>query len=242
MRLRNIPGSVEVIQNSGYVVQDPEEKRGKWAEVFGNENPLYIEIGMGKGRFLMDMAEAHPDCNFVGIEMYDSVLFRGVQKAEMREARRKAIAEGKDPEGIMPIPAKNPNRPAREENCNFRFLRMDARDLENVFAEKEIDGIYLNFSDPWPKDRHANRRLTSRAFLKRYVPVLKTGAKVEFKTDNRELFDFSLEEVKEAGWTLEAFTYDLHHNEEMNRGNIMTEYEEKFSSQGNPINKLIARP
>lgn len=122
---------------------------------------------------------------------------------------------------------------------NLLFLRMDAEELPEVFGENEVDGIYLNFSDPWPKDRHAKRRLPSKEFLARYDRILKPEGKVEFKTDNVGLFEFALEQVQEAGWTLEASTFDLHHNEEMMQGNIMTEYEEKFSSKGNPICKLI---
>ena len=118
--------------------------------------------------------------------------------------------------------------------------KMNAENIEKVFAEREVDGIYLNFSDPWPKDRHAKRRLTSTTFFGRYNKILKKDGKVEFKTDNRPLFEFSLESVKEAGWNLVEYTFDLHHHETMNEGNIMTEYEEKFSSMGNPICKLIA--
>ncbi len=118
---------------------------------------------------------------------------------------------------------------------------MDAREIEAVFAPAEVDKIFLNFSDPWPKARHAKRRLTSTEFLARYEKVLVENGRVEFKTDNTELFNFSLEQVKEAGWELLAYTYDLHHQEEMNKGNIMTEYEQKFSEKGNPINKLIAK-
>ena len=117
---------------------------------------------------------------------------------------------------------------------------MDARDVEEDFAPEEVEKIYLNFSDPWPKARHAKRRLTSVEFLARYEKILVPGGKVEFKTDNTELFNFSLEQVREAGWILEHYTYDLHHHEVMNKGNVMTEYEEKFSAKGNPINKLIA--
>ena len=124
---------------------------------------------------------------------------------------------------------------------NIRFICMDARDIEAVFAPAEVDKIFLNFSDPWPKARHAKRRLTSTEFLARYEKVLVENGRVEFKTDNTELFNFSLEQVKEAGWELLAYTYDLHHQEEMNKGNIMTEYEQKFSEKGNPINKLIAQ-
>ena len=213
MRLRNIQGAKEVIANSSWVVQEPEEKKGNWKAVFGKEQPLHIEVGMGKGRFLMDMAKLHPEINYIGIEMYDSVLLRAVQKAESLE----------------------------EPLSNLLFLRMDARDLPEVFEKGEVGRIYLNFSDPWPKDRHAKRRLTSHEFLERYEKILPEEGLVEFKTDNRDLFEFSLEEIRNApNWTLNAYTYDLHNNEEMNRDNIMTEYEEKFSGKGNPINKFIA--
>lgn len=211
MRLRNIRGAQEIIENSGWVVQVPQEHKGSWSQVFNSGHLLHIEIGMGKGRFLMDMAKANPDIDYVGIEMYDSVLLRAVQKAD-------DLAEAPG---------------------NFRFIRMDARDLAEVFDRGEVDRIYLNFSDPWPKDRHAKRRLTSRQFLQRYKEILLPGQRVEFKTDNRDLFEFSLEEVKESGWVLDECTFDLHHDEVMNVGNIMTEYEEKFSSEGNPIYKLI---
>lgn len=215
MRLRNIPGAKDAIAESAYVIQSPEENAGKWHEVFKNENPVHIEVGMGKGRFIMDMAAKNPHINYVGIEMYDSVLLRALQKMEERETETGAPK-------------------------NLFFMRMDARELPLVFNRGEVDRIYLNFSDPWPKERHAKRRLTSRQFLERYDAVLAKDGTVEFKTDNRELFDFSVEEVKEAGWKLLACTYDLHHDGELNLGNVMTEYEEKFSSMGNPIHKLIA--
>ena len=212
MRLRNIPGSKDVIADSRFVVQNPDSQRGKWSEVFKNNHPVWIEVGMGKGRFIMDMARLHPDINFIGIEMYDSVLLRAVQKREQME----------------------------EELSNLYFIRMDARNLPEVFAQGEVDRIFLNFSDPWPKERHAKRRLTSRQFLERYDQILAEDGQVEFKTDNRGLFEFSLQEVEETKWQLVASTFDLHHESEMVKGNVMTEYEEKFSSIGNPICKLIA--
>ena len=215
MRLRNIPGAKEDIENSSYVVHEPQQQKGKWKEVFGNDHPIHIEVGMGKGRFLMDMAKLHPEVNYVGIEMYDSVLLRALQKREEYEQN----------EGTL---------------TNLFFMCMDARLLPEIFEKGEVKKIYLNFSDPWPKARHAKRRLTSRQFLERYDQILVLEGSVEFKTDNRDLFEFSLEEVKEAGWTLEASTFDLHHDEELLKGNVMTEYEEKFSSMGNPIHKLIA--
>lgn len=217
MRLRNIPGAKAAIIGSSYVVQNPEEWKGKWKQCFTKEQPLHIEVGMGKGRFLMDMASLHPEINYVGVEMYDSVLLRALQKRERMEA------DG-------------------EKLDNLKFMCIDARILPDIFEKGEVQRIYLNFSDPWPKARHAKRRLTSREFLARYSQILTTGETVEFKTDNKDLFEFSLEEVTEAeGWTLLAHTFDLHHQEDMMVGNVMTEYEEKFSSMGNPICKLIAR-
>lgn len=215
MRLRNIPGAKDAIASSKYVVQEPEKQKGAWSQVFGNQNPVHIEVGMGKGRFIMDMAEKHPEINYVGIEMYDSVLLRALQKMEEREHA-----------GTLPE--------------NLVFLRMDARTLPLVFEKGEVGKIYLNFSDPWPKERHAKRRLTSRQFLERYDQILAEDGVIEFKTDNRPLFEFSLEEIQETKWHLVAHTFDLHHDPLLNEGNVMTEYEEKFSSMGNPIHKLIA--
>lgn len=209
MRLRNVTGSREMIAESKYVIHEPELQKGKWKEIFGNDHPIHIEIGMGKGRFMMDMAATHPQINYIGIEKYSTVLLRAIQKMEENE-----------------LP-------------NLKFIRMDAEDICEVFAENEIDKIYLNFSDPWPKDRHAKRRLPSREFLSRYDQFLVADGRLEFKTDNTDLFDFALEELEPAGWKLEVMTRDLHHDAKMVEGNIMTEYEEKFSSMGNPIYKYI---
>ena len=210
MRLRNIAGSREVIADSAFTIKDPEKKKSLWKkEVFKNDNPIHIEIGMGKGRFLMDMASLHPDINYVGIEKYSSVLLRAIQKQEQL---------------LLP---------------NVIFIRMDAELITEVFAPGEVDRIYLNFSDPWPKDRHAKRRLPSREFLSRYDKILVPEGVVEFKTDNKDLFSFALEEVEPAGWTLDAVTHDLHNDPVMNEGNVMTEYEERFSKEGNPIYKYI---
>ena len=209
MRLRNVKGSRETIAANPLVIQDIKAQKGSWSEVFGNEKPLYIEIGMGKGQFIIEMARRNPDKNFIGIEKYSSVLVRALEKCE------------------------------EDAPENLRFIRMDAEEILEVFDTDEVAGIYLNFSDPWPKDRHAKRRLTYRDFWARYKVILKPEGQVVFKTDNRPLFDFSLEEVEIAGWTLENVTFDLHHSEYM-EGNVMTEYEEKFSSMGNPIFKLIA--
>lgn len=209
MRLRNIKGATEAIENSPYCFHEPTEMKGFWKDYIKNDNPIHIEIGMGKGRFLMELAAANPAVNYIGIERYTSVLYRAIQKMEEK-----------------PLP-------------NVNFICIDAKLLPDVFDEKSIDKIYLNFSDPWPKDRHAKRRLTSRQFLERYDKILKPNGTIEFKTDNVDLFNFSLEEVPAAGWKILASTYDLHNDDVLNKGNIMTEYEEKFSSMGNPICKMI---
>ena len=209
MRLRNVKGSREHIAINEYVIKEAEQYKGTWREVFEDDKPIHIEIGMGKGKFLMEMARQHPEIHYIGIEKYSSVLVRALEKME------------EDPLN------------------NVHFIRMDAEYINQVFDKGEVEEIYLNFSDPWPKDRHAKRRLTSRQFLARYKEILKENQRVIFKTDNRGLFDFSLEEVKEAGWKLDLCTFDLHHSEYL-EGNVMTEYEEKFSSIGNPICKLIA--
>ena len=211
MRLRNIPGADEAIADSPHCIQEPMAEKGRWHLIFGNENPIHIEIGMGKGQFIMKLAKEHPDINYIGIERYSSVLLRALQKME-----------------IEPLP-------------NIRFLCMDASIITEVFDKEEVAKSYLNFSDPWPKERHAKRRLTSRQFFERYDKILAGNGVVEFKTDNDDLFAFSMEEVAEAGWTLDAHTFDLHHDPVLNEGNVMTEYEEKFSSLGHPIHKLIAR-
>ena len=189
MRLRNVTGSREVIADSRFVVHEPQEYKGKWKEVFGNDRPIHIEIGMGKGRFLMELASLNPKINYIGIEKYSTVLLRAIQKMEETE-----------------LP-------------NLKFIRMDAEDICEVFAKDEIAKIYLNFSDPWPKDRHAKRRLPSKEFLARYNEFLAPEGRIEFKTDNMALFDFALEELEPAGWKLEAMTRDLHHDEKMFEGN-----------------------
>lgn len=209
MRLRNVSGSREKIEESCYVVHKPEEIKGRWNEIFANENPIRIEIGMGKGKFLLELAQRNPSINYVGIEKYSSVLVRALEKQEERQL------------------------------SNLRFMRFDAEYIGNVFEQGEVDRIYLNFSDPWPKDRHAKRRLTSRQFLARYGKILKPKGLVEFKTDNKSLFDFSMEEYQQAGWELEAYSNDLHVDEKLNSGNIMTEYKQRFSKAGKPIYKMI---
>lgn len=207
MRLRNIPGARDTIAGSPLVIHEPEKVKGSWNEVFGNNNPVRIEIGMGKGKFLHELAGKNPGINYVGIEKYSSVLLRALQKMEEE-----------------PLP-------------NLLFIRMEAEEITEVFAPGEVDRIYLNFSDPWPKDRHAKRRLPSKEFLARYDRILRKDGMLEFKTDNKELFCFALEQLSVAGWEAVRVTYDLHHDRDLMENNVMTEYEERFSSKGNPIYK-----
>lgn len=214
MRLRNISGSREAIGESRFVVHEPERLLGKWRAQFGNENPVHVEIGMGKGRFITEMARQYPNTSFVGIEKYSSVLLRAIQKLEESEG-------------------------GGEELPNVTFIRMDAEDITKVFGEGELDRIYLNFSDPWPKERHAKRRLPSAQFLARYDRILKKDGEIEFKTDNRELFDFAVGELAGTGWKIRELTYDLHGDERLCAGNVMTEYEERFCARGNRICKYI---
>ena len=212
MRLRNIPGARDVIAGHEAVIKNEKEQKGHWEEVFGNDHPVRVEIGMGKGRFLMTMALEHPEINYIGIERYSSVLLRALERMDAME----------------------------EPPSNIRFVCMDAAEIEEVFEPGEVDRIYLNFSDPWPKDRHAKRRLTSDRFLAVYDQILDREGVIEFKTDNQELFRFSLESIPQAGWKVLEKTFDLHHSD-MAQGNVMTEYEEKFSAEGKPICKLTAR-
>lgn len=207
MRLKNVKGANDIIIKGTYYLDNPKEYKGKWQELFQNNNPIYIEIGMGKGNFIIENALKHPNINFIGIEKYDSVIVRAIQKSNDLELK------------------------------NLKIIRIDARFIEELFT-KEIDKIYLNFSDPWPKDRHYKRRLTSYIFLDKYDKIFKNNkCNIEMKTDNIDLFNFSLESLKEHGYKITYKTNDLHKE---NIPNIMTEYEEKFSSKGTKINKLVA--
>lgn len=210
MRLRNVKGANDKIDNDDYTIKRPKEQKGKWKELFGNNKPIHIEIGMGKGKFIMELARKNPYINYIGIEKFSSVLVRAIEKRQLLS----------------------------EELNNLYFIRMDAEELNEVFEKDEIEQIYLNFSDPWPKEKHARRRLTSKSFLDRYEKCLKKDGIIIFKTDNRKLFDFSLEQLELAGWKLKNKTYDLHHSEFISE-NVMTEYEEKFSNEGKSINRMV---
>jgi len=200
MRLRNVKNKKEIMDNSSYLVKNPCDYKGKWKELFGNDNPIYIEIGMGKGKFIIDNAIHYPNINFIGIEKYDSVIAKGLQK----------IPEGLD---------------------NLVMVRWDALNINDIFS-KEIDRIYLNFSDPWPKKRHHLRRLSSRVFLEKYEDIFKSSKIIEMRTDNRDLFQYSLVSFSEFGYILEKVSLDLHTDD---MPEITTEYEDKFSKDGLPI-------
>lgn len=217
MRLRHISGSEDFVSSSRFVIQNKEDYKGHFSEkLFGNKHPLSLEIGMGKGKFIYEMAKRDPVRNFIGIERYDSVLLKAIKRREKEEEGGTVLQ-------------------------NLYYMSMDARLLTEIFSSEEIDTIYLNFSDPWPKKRQANRRLTSPVFLKLYEQVLSKDGYIEFKTDNRDLFDYSLASFQENGWDILAKSFDLHHDDMLSSGNIMTEYEEKFSAKGNPICKCIAK-
>ncbi len=209
MRLRHVKGAEEMMETSEFIEKDPEQWKERWNEFFQNENPIHLEIGTGKGKFITTLAQQNPDINYIGIEKFSSVLVRALEKQQEN-----------------PLP-------------NLIFLREDANRITEFFGKEEVSRIYLNFSDPWPKDRHAKRRLTSIEYLKRYNEILKADGGIQFKTDNLPLFTFSLEQIEGAGWKVVDKTFDLKHSK-IAEGNVMTEYEERFSAKGNPICKLIA--
>lgn len=212
MRSRFKPWAADLIDtHPEIVIPDPEQKKGKWQEVFGNENPLHIEAGTGKGRFIIGMAKANPEINYIGIELFDSVIVTALETILANE----------------------------EEIPNLRLLKVNAKDIADYFEKGEVDRLYLNFSDPWPKKRHAKRRLTHESFLKLYEAVLPEEGEIHFKTDNRKLFEYSLTSISEYGMLLKEVSLDLHANEP--EWNIMTEYEEKFSKKGQPIYRMEAQ-
>ena len=205
MRLRNVKDADIKINASNYIIKNYEDYKGNYKSIFNNDNKLCIEIGMGKGDFIIGMASSHSDTNFIGIEKYDSVMVRAVEKLDRLNI------------GI--------------ELQNLKLIKMDAEYIDNVF-DKEIDTIYLNFSDPWPKDRHEKRRLTSSNFLKKYDNLFKSTKHIIFKTDNRKLFEYSIKTLTAYGYTINNISLDLHSDD---ISNVETEYEKRFSNLGYPI-------
>lgn len=207
MRLRNVKGSIEAVINHDLTVDNPKTYKGKWHTFFGNNHDIHIEVGMGKGQFIIEMAKKNPHINYIGIEKYSGVLYKALKKIEEAQLE------------------------------NLITLRIDALWLEDVFEVGEVSNLYLNFSDPWPKERHEKRRLTYKSFLEIYHRLLPETGEIHFKTDNQGLFEYSLESIKGFGFNLKFVSRDLHSQDVEN---VMTEYEEKFSGMGHPINKLIA--
>ena len=207
MRLRNVKGASTMIDNCTYIIKDYKEYKSKYKELFNNNNPIHIEIGMGKGDFIIGMAKKYPNINFIGIEKFDSVIVRAIEKLD-------------------------------EEIPNLKLIRMDATEIEEVF-DKEVDCIYLNFSDPWPKNRHEDRRLTSLKFLKKYDNLFKDKKNIIMKTDNRKLFEFSIISFTNYNYKIEEISLNLYNDDV--KDNVATEYEKKFHSLGFPIYKIIVK-
>lgn len=206
MRLRNVKNKEEILNNCPYLIKNPEDYKGKWLTLFDNNNPIYLEIGMGKGKFLIENALKHPNINYIGVERFDSVVAKAIKK----------------------IP---------EDIPNLKIIRMNALNIDKVFSN-EIDLIYLNFSDPWPKKRWSDRRLTSKVFLDKYDLIFKDIRRLEMKTDNEELFIYSLETLSEKGYTLNDISFNYH---KTHSDIIMSEYEEKFSKEGKNVYHLFAQ-
>ena len=206
MRLRNVKNKEEILSSSSFLVKDPKNYCGNWSNYFNNSNPIYIEIGMGKGQFIRENARRYPDINFIGIEKYDSVVAKCLPKID-------------------------------ENLKNLAIVRMDALEIDQVFFH-EVDRIYLNFSDPWPKKRHHLRRLSSRIFLEKYENIFRKDSDICMRTDNSDLFCYSLMSFSEARYVLKNLTLDLH--QQMSDNLITTEYEDRFSSKGMPIYSVEA--
>lgn len=205
MRLRNVKGAKEIIDNSPYIIKNPIDYRGNYQKIFENNNPIHIEIGMGKGDFIIENAKKYPNINFIGIEKFDSVIVRAVQKLE------------------------------NEEIPNLKLIKIDANEIDDVF-DKEISVIYLNFSDPWPKARHAKRRLSSEIFLNKYDSVFIDKKRIIMKTDNRKLFEYSIKSFTDYGYRIEDISLNLYEDDIKN--NVPTEYETRFHNRGCLIYKV----
>ena len=206
MRLRNVKDKEEILDNCNYLIKNTEDYKGKWKSLFNNDNPIYIEIGMGKGKFILEKALKYKDINYIGIERFDSVMAKAIKK--------------------------NPNA-----LDNLKLIRMNALDIDKVFS-KEIDLIYLNFSDPWPKKRWHDRRLTSKIFLDKYDSLFKDTKRIEMKTDNEDLFIYSLETLSSKGYALSDISFDYHKTD---TDIIMSEYEMRFSKEGKNVYHLFAQ-
>ncbi len=208
MRVRNLKNKKDILENSNYFIKNPEKYKGKWNKLFGNKNQINVEIGSGKCKFIYEIASKNPDKNYIGIERIDTVLALGIKE-------------------ISKLPKLN----------NLRLINYDAYNVDSIF-DKEINTLYLNFSDPWPKKRHAKRRLTNFRFLQKYDIMFSSDRKIIFKTDNKDLFEYSIISLSDYGYKIKDISLDLHSRDDKN--NITTEYEKKFSSKGFKIYMLNA--
>lgn len=212
MRIRNNPKALDKLEKSKFLIANPTELKGRWAKEFNNNNPICLEIGMGKGDFICGMAQQNPDLNYIGIERFPTIQYKGLRKIEQLKLE------------------------------NVRIINIDAIELETIFKPNELAKVYLNFSDPWPKSRHHKRRLTHSSFLAIYKNLLPEDGEVIFKTDNRDLYEWSVESISQFGMYLSNISVDLHESEFHKSGlNVVTEYERKFSAKGFKINRLIAK-
>lgn len=209
MRLRRKPWAVPTIEQSPIGILQPQQYKGKWQSFFAKSAPLHVELGTGKGRFITSCARTYPNINFLGIEMKPEALVQALPQAE------DILHQG-----------------------NLGLILNNIQYLLDIFGEHEVDRLYINFCDPWPKKAHAKRRLTHRNYLQMYRHILSPQAEIHFKTDNKDLFEFSVNEMAANGFRIKRIWLDLHHSDY--EGNIMTEYEEKFSKLGMPIYRLEA--
>lgn len=216
MRLRGRKFKQGLEAQTDLVVLEPQKLKGRWSEFFGNDRPIMIEIGMGKGRFITQMSARNPEINYIGMDMFDELLQRGSEKA-------RAIWREKGEERVP----------------NLALVRGNAEFLEDMFEPGELTRIYLNFSDPWPKSKHGKRRLTHPLFLMRYKRLLSDIGEIHFKTDSLSLFEFSLNSFADTGLQLRNVSLHLH-RDELREDLVMTEYETKFVGLGQPIYRLEA--
>lgn len=208
MRLRRIPGTKEALTHyEDLVIMDPESNKGRWREFFGNDHPIHVELGMGKGQFISTLAAQHPEINYIGMEFREEMVHIAAKKMGNHRG-------------------------------NVALLWFNVDNILEIFNPGELSRIYLNFSDPWPKKRHGKRRLTYRNYLAKYKKLFDNAGEIHFKTDNKDLFEFSLNEFGDSGFFLKNITLDLHNSEF--KGNVLTEYEKKFSQKGMPIYRCEA--
>lgn len=246
-KLKNLNERLDAF--SRFIIEEPAAHRGRWKEVFGNDKPIWLEIGCGKGQFITRHAALHPERNYIAVEGHESVVLRALEKAAaMKDAAGNAVDTARASEtsgdGTAVDAVNSAGNPGGAEDTagpgNLCFILEYVRDIRDLFADGELEGVYLNFSDPWPKERHAKRRLTYGKRLRQYAQIIRPGGVIAFKTDNEGLFDFSLEQIQQEGMEILEMSRDLHRSP-YSEENITTEYEDKFASTGKNINYVKFR-